>query len=82
MLNKDDLQAIQGVLETTIDKKLQPLIRDFDTLKKEIKPIKSMQKDIKSIKKNIDVMIDLFDNQDVKLGKRIEKLEIHAGIAT
>ena len=40
-----------------------------------------MQRDIKSIKKNIDVMIDFFDKEDVRLRERVEKLEVHAGIS-
>lgn len=67
MLTKNDLQAIQEIVGTTVDAKLD----------EKLEPIK---KDIKKIKKDTGVLIDYFDRKDVQLQKRIMKIEKHLSL--
>lgn len=42
--------------------------------------IKSLSRSLKRARKDIKIMIDLFDTQDVKLHKRVEKIEKHLNL--
>lgn len=62
------------------------LKQDVGSLKQDVgglkKDVGSLKKDMKYVKKTMDVMIDLFDRQDIKLHKRVEKIEDHLGLTT
>lgn len=69
MLTKDDLQAIEQIVETKVD---------FG-IKKELKPIR---RQLNRMENTIDVMVGFFNREDVALRKRVERLEVHVGIDT
>ena len=50
---------------------------DVSILKDDMKVAK---RSIKKVEKTVDVMIDFFNTEDVKLKKRVEKIESHLGI--
>lgn len=89
MLTKTDLQAIKEViderlevkleekLESKLDQNLQSIKDDINSFKKQLEPISSMQKDIRSISKNVKILIDHFDKRDVRLQKRVKRIEDH-----
>lgn len=74
MLTKTDLKQIDNL----ISKRLQN-VATKDSLKEELKPIKS---DVAKIRKDIDVIIALFDREYVNLRKRVEKIEEHLGLSS
>ena len=45
------------------------------------KDIKEVKKRVKKIEKTTDIIIDAFDKADVKLQKRVTKIEEHLGLA-
>ena len=88
MLTKSDLSQIGKLIrdETTpiIHQELAPVKKDVASLKEDIgglkKDVGSLKKDMRYVKKTVDVMIDLFDRQDVKLNKRVIRIEDHLGL--
>lgn len=67
MLTKSDLSQIQKVVQNEVE----PVKKD----------IKSLKKNVRYIKKTVDVMVDLFDRRDIKLNKRVTRIEAHLGLA-
>lgn len=65
MLTKNDLNQISGLLDT----KLEPIKKDINSLKKDVKQIKHDQ----------GTMLDLLDKEQMQQRKRIIRLEEHAG---
>jgi uncharacterized coiled-coil protein SlyX len=74
MLAKEDLIAIQGIVQAEIKV----------LIKTEIKPIsrsvKELQKDMKSAKRDIRTIIEVFDDKDRQLERRVERLEEKVGV--
>lgn len=66
MLTQDDLNEIKKIVD--------PLSRDISDVKKDLKDVK---KRVRKIEKTTDVVIKVFDKEDVRLHKRITKLEEH-----
>lgn len=96
MLTKDDLKAIQKLVrsETTdiVSSEVTTIKNDLQTLNKEVSGLNnngsSLQKDMKSVKKSISkidetqsAMLKMLNEDDVKLHKRVEKIEKHLGIS-
>ena len=87
MLTKSDLSQIGKIIrdETTpiIQQELAPIKEDVASLKTDVavlkKDVGSLKKNVRYIKKTVGVMIDLFDRQDIKLIKRVDKIEAHLG---
>ena len=102
MLTKSDLSAIQKVVDSSIQKEVNPLKGDFKTLQTgmdsmqgNVKTLQtgmdslrtdatSLKKDVKNIKSSVrrlnktaDVIIDHFDRNQVRLRKRVDKIENH-----
>jgi septal ring factor EnvC (AmiA/AmiB activator) len=71
MLTKDDLQAIDDILDTKLDKKLNPIESD----------IKSLKHDMQEVQKDIRVMLAMLDRADVLLRQRVERIEEHLEIS-
>lgn len=44
--------------------------------------VKNLSIRLRKVEKNISVAIDVFDRTDVKLDKRVEKIEDHLGLST
>lgn len=59
---------------------------DLNQIKKIVEPlgkdIKDVKKRVKRIEKTTDVMIKVFDREDVKLHKRVTKIEEHLGFTS
>jgi len=66
MLTKNDLNQISGLLDT----KLEPIKKDINSLKKDVKQIKNDQ----------NTMLDLLDKEQMQQRKRIVRLEEEVGI--
>jgi len=64
MLTKGDLQAIKQVVKNEVD----------ESLDIKLKPIR---KDMRKIKKDVKTLIDHFDKRDVRIQKRVKKIEEH-----
>lgn len=94
MLTKSDLSQIGKLIrdETTpiVQQELAPVKKDVASLKADVGVLKQdvgslkkdvgfLKKNVRYIKKTVDVMIDLFDRQDIKLIKRVDKIEAHLG---
>lgn len=62
MLDKKDIEQIRGVVQTEIRSEL----------KEELKPIKS---DLAKANRNIDALIGFFDNENLSLRSRVERIE-------
>lgn len=66
MLTKLDLSQIQKIVQDEI----YPVKKDVKTIKL----------DLRKVKKTIDVMARVFDQEDVRLRKRVGSIEKHLGI--
>jgi hypothetical protein len=64
MLTKDDLQAIEKIVEAKVN----------NTIKKELKPV---NKSLKRIEKNLDGFAKMFNREDMQLQKRVTRIEEH-----
>ena len=78
MLTKSDLKAIKTIVKTETD----PLREDVRVIKKQIKPIKSMQKNIKILLRDVEYMSKTHDEGIVYLGRRVKKIEQHLKLPT
>lgn len=81
MLTKSDLQAIKEIVDDRLDIKLEPLKKDVDDIKKQIKPIKHIHRDVKRLLKDRDYMGKTFDEGIVHLGRRVTRIETHLKLA-
>lgn len=70
MLTKDDLKEIGRVVKSQIQTELEPIKKDLTDVKK----------GVRKIEKTTDVMIDMFDVADVKLQKRVTRIEEHLNL--
>lgn len=67
MLTKSDITQIREVIQGEIE-------TAFD---RELKPIK---KDLRCLKKTLNIVIKNYDEGDVKLGRRVTRIEKHLGL--
>lgn len=74
MLTPNDLQAIKRLIQEEGQVIRKDVSADVD---KKLKPIK---KDIKKIKKDINVMVKVFDREDMNLRRRVVRVEKHLGL--
>jgi|WetSurMetagenome_2_1015567.scaffolds.fasta_scaffold06078_6 hypothetical protein len=89
MLTKTDLNQIRGVVreevDVVIEDRLKPIRKELsqvgqvidEKLDKKLKPIK---KDLKYLKKTLDIVVENYDENDVRLERRIKKIETHIGL--
>ena len=75
MLTQSDLQAIGKI----IDEKLNPL--EAKLTKKISAQGKKTDRGFKSVDRKLDVIINYFDHQDIDIRKRLNRIELHLGIA-
>jgi hypothetical protein len=71
-------QQVLGVKVSGIETKVGTLETSVDKLAKEQK---KQGKQLTSIKKTLDIAIDHFDKGDIKLQKRISKIEDNLGLS-
>jgi len=50
-----------------------------EKLDKKLKPIK---KDLKYLKKTLDIVVENYDENDVRLERKIKKIETHIGLTS
>ena len=92
MLTRNDLQAIKTLVKDEIDtslvRELKPIKDDIHVLAKSVnilgvnvssmgKDVKVMQKDLRKVKKDTSVMLDVLNRDDMKLLKRVKRIEEH-----
>ena len=70
MLTKTDLSQIGKVIDERLDEKLEPVKKDLTSLKK----------DVKYLKKTVDIIVANYDEADVKLERRVKRIEHHLAL--
>ncbi|MEK7559374.1 MAG: hypothetical protein AAB521_03640 [Patescibacteria group bacterium] len=81
-LTKLDLTQIGSVIEDklgSVKKDLTGLKEDLTDVKKDLTDVK---KRVKKIEKTVDVAIRIFNSDDIKIEKRVSKIEVHLGLPT
>lgn len=89
MLTKTDLKQIGNV----IDDKLDPVKKDLTGLKSDVSGLKQdvggLKQDMKYLKKKVNridktlsLVVKNYDEADVKLQRRVRKIETHIGLTT
>lgn len=77
MLTKSDLNQIGNV----IDNKLEPIKKDLTILKTDVtilnKDVKYLKKKVNRIDRTVSLIVKNYDEADVKLEKRVRKIEHH-----
>ncbi|OGH23139.1 MAG: hypothetical protein A3F31_04065 [Candidatus Levybacteria bacterium RIFCSPHIGHO2_12_FULL_38_12] len=77
MLTKTDLKQIEGIVQGVVRNETRQIIQqELEPIRKDTKTLK---KDMRYVKKTIDIMVRMFNEDDVKLRKRVEKIEDHLG---
>ena len=76
MLTQSDLRAIGKI----IDDKLNPL--EAKLTKKISAQGKKTDRGFKSVDRKLDVIINYFDHQDIDIRKRLNRIELHLGLAS
>lgn len=72
MLNDSDLKKIKGVVHDTIHEETPGIVEEI--VEKKLKPV---NKDLRKIKKDLTTVIDYFDRGQMKLEKRVDRIEKH-----
>lgn len=72
-LSKDDFSEISKIIKNELD----PLKNDLSTVKKDLKGVK---KSIIKIDDNVEDILGFLDVQDVKLEKRVKRIEEHLNL--
>lgn len=82
MLEKSDLHQIREIIREEV----RPIVREEvrPIVKEELVPIKkdikALRADVSKIKGDINMVIEVFDEKDIELEKRIESVETRVGI--
>ena len=87
MLTKSDLTQIGNV----VDERLEPVKKDLTTLKNDViilktdvtvlkKDVKYLKKKVNRIDKTVSLTVKNYDEGNVKLEKRVRKIEAHIGL--
>lgn len=80
MLSKTDLNHIGNVIE----EKLEPIREDVLGLKQGVddlqKDMKYLKKKINRIDKTVSLVVKNYDEEDVKLARRVRKIEQHLAL--
>jgi len=85
MLTKIDLNQIRNLVHEEINTELNPIKKELsqigqvidEKLDKKLKPIK---KDLQYLKKTANLIIKNYDEEDIKLARRVRKIEEHIGL--
>ncbi len=68
MLTNSDLKEIKNIVYNTVE----PLSKD----------IKDVKKRVRKIEKTVDIAIKMFNEDDVKLARRVKKIEGHLNLSS
>lgn len=74
MLTKSDLTQIKDVVENVVDERLEA---ELEPVKKDLKYLK---KKINRIDKTVSVIVKNYDEGDVKLDRRVTRIEKHLNL--
>lgn len=77
MLTKSDLKQIGNVIDERLEEKLEPIKEDLGKLQKDMKGLK---KKVNKIDKTVDIIARNYDKEDVKLQRRVSKIEEHLSL--
>lgn len=84
MLTKTDLNQIRGVVSEEVDGKLEPIKKDLMGLKQDVgglkQDMKYLKKKVNRIDKTLSLVVKNYDEADVKLQRRVKKIETHIGL--
>lgn len=80
-LTKSDLQQIGNVIDkklgNRLKQELEPIKNDLETVKKDLNVVK---KNVKYLKKTVDIIAKNYDTEDVKLQRRVRRIEEHLNL--
>lgn len=80
-MNRALTDEIQTTLEKVLRIQLKPIIKRFDSLEARMDRLEKEQKkqgrSIKNMQKTLDTALRLFDSEDVRLLRSIERIEKH-----
>jgi hypothetical protein len=74
MLEKSDLQQIRTIVRTEVRTEIG---REIAPVRKDVKMLKA---DVSKIRKDINLIIEVFDNEHIDLRNRVDQLEEKVGI--
>lgn len=77
MLTKSDLKQIGNVFDQRLEQGLEPIKSDLGNVKKDLKYLK---KKVNRIDKTVSLVVKNYDEGDVKLARRVKRVEEHLGI--
>ncbi len=79
MLTRTDLNQIKGVVRDVVDERLDSKVKPMvgEILDQRLKPIK---KDLSYIKKTVSLIAKNYDEADVRLEKRVRRIEQHLAL--
>ena len=89
MLDKSDLTAIGSLIKTGNESVKQELRTEISGVKQELKTefskqlkkeVNPLKKDVKKIKSDIETVIGFFDDEYLRLTKKIDRVEDHLGL--
>lgn len=75
---QDEINQLDNRMKN-VEISVDNLDKDVDYLKKGMTDV---QRRVKKIEKNVDTIARLYDETDVKLAKRVSRLENHLGLAS
>jgi hypothetical protein len=83
MLTKSDLQQIGGLLDKKLEEKLEQKLEE--KLEQKLSPIKkdvqNIKRQVQYIHKTVSLIVKNYDEGDVKLAKRVDRIEEHLGLS-
>ena len=85
MLTQSDLQAIGKIIDekiSPIESKMGSFETKMQSFEKKLSSLdKKTNRGFKSVDRKLDVIINYFDHQDIDIRKRLNRIELHLGIA-
>ena len=94
MLNKQDLSAIESLMDKKFRTELKPIKEDIQKIRSEQKEgiqkirvelkddLRPLKEDIQKIRADQKTIITFFDKEYLELRKRVELIENHLGISS
>jgi chaperonin cofactor prefoldin len=76
------METRMGSFEGKLSSLETKLTKEIDTLDKRINTLdKKMKRGFKSIDRKLDVIINYFDHENIDVRKRLNRVELHLGLA-
>ena len=77
-LDQSDLQAIDQLINRSLDVKLAPLHKDLGQIKQELAQVKKV---VNKVKKDTSDLLDFFDRDLMKQARRLDRIDSHLDLA-